>query len=48
MKAYDAEMQETENLLIENYLQIVGYENVDTSITIVNEAYPSDEPIFQS
>jgi len=38
MKVYDAEMQETENLLIENYLQIVGYENADTSITIVNEA----------
>jgi outer membrane lipoprotein-sorting protein len=38
MKVYDAEMQETEHLLIENYLQMVEYENVDTSIIIVNEA----------
>ena len=38
MKIYDAKMQETENLLIENYLQMVEYENAEASITIVNDA----------
>ncbi|MFW5760531.1 MAG: hypothetical protein ACOCXH_06095 [Cyclobacteriaceae bacterium] len=38
IKVYDAEMQETENLLIEDYLQMVDYENIDPFITIVNEA----------
>jgi hypothetical protein len=38
MKIYDAKMQETENLLIENYLQMVDYESKETLVTIVNEA----------
>ena len=38
MIIYDAKMQETEKLLIENYLQFVEYENIETYITIVNEA----------
>lgn len=34
---YDAQLQETEKMLIEDYLQLVEYENADTSVTIVNE-----------
>ena len=37
MKIYDAKMQETENLLIENYLQMVDYENTETTVVLVNE-----------
>jgi len=37
MVVYDAKMQETEQALIEDYLQLVSFENAETTVAIVNQ-----------